>query len=373
MLWLSAKFTDIIDIAAPKRTKANRKWKLNPHFGRFRSLLITRSAQYERAREKRFPISCRVDLDLLNIRSRANTPGLIPPWAEHCSSAYVCAVKNGSLTRSSFRTSPQSRAFTLIELLVVIAIIAILASMLLPALERAKSKAQSICCQNNIHQLQLGWHLYALDNNDQLVPNNFGRANNGRGYANSGPTWALDNAYQDATDINIRNGLLFKYVSIGIYKCPADKSTVRDQGAIPRFRSVSMSVYMNCFSDPQSTNYYKTWHKESDITLPAPSQAFVFVDEHENSIFDGVFVNNGPNIRVPPSPSMWTWVDFPATRHDNGANVGFADGHVVRWGWREPNTKQVGRQPPWLIFSNAVVEDRDLGRFIAASKVSAIP
>jgi hypothetical protein len=114
----------------------------------------------------------------------------------------------------------------------------------------------------------------------------------GRAYTNPGPSWALDNAWQDVTDINIRNGLLFKYNgSIGIYKCPADKSTVQDIGAIPRFRSVSMSVSMNCFSDPQSTNYYKTWHKESDITLPAPSQAFVFVDEHENSIFDGVFVN----------------------------------------------------------------------------------
>ena len=129
-----------------------------------------------------------------------------------------------------------------------------------------------------------------------------------------------------------------------------------------------MSVHMNCFSDPQGPLYNVTWHKESDITLPGASQAFVFVDEHENSIFDAVFVNNTPNIVIPPSPNLWTWVDFPGTRHDNGANISFADGHVVRWGWREPNTIQLGRGPPWLIFSNAVTNDRDLSRFIEASK-----
>ena len=279
-------------------------------------------------------------------------------------------------TKSVFCPVSKS-AFTLIELLVVIAIIAILASMLLPALMRAKSKAQSIHCLSNMKQLQVCWHLYGLDNNDRLAPNNFGRMNNGRAYTNLGPSWALDNAYQDDTDINIRNGLLFKdNGSIGICKCPADKSTVTNGGAVPRFRSVSMSVSMNCFSDPQDPRYVSTWHKESDITLPAPSKAFVFVDEHENSIFDAVFVNQTPGgILVKPNTTLWAWVDFPATRHNNGANISFADGHADRWGWREPNTIQLGRQPlglitnGWLIFQGAQgVNDRDLSRFIKASK-----
>src|SRR5690349_17171592 len=71
----------------------------------------------------------------------------------------------------------QQRGFTLIELLVVIAIIAVLASLLLPALSTAKAKAQRTACLNNFKQLQLAWLTYTHDNNDHFPPNGRDPAN----------------------------------------------------------------------------------------------------------------------------------------------------------------------------------------------------
>ena len=137
--------------------------------------------------------------------------------------------------------------FTLIELLVVIAIIAILAALLLPALAKAKAAGQAAACLSNFKQLQLCWHLYADDHEDQLVPNRAAGASFSRGQVWADPyCWLQGNAYTDVNTSNITTGQLYSYnKSAGIYKCPADRSTVRDEGQIPRSRSVSMNVYMN--------------------------------------------------------------------------------------------------------------------------------
>ena len=118
------------------------------------------------------------------------------------------------------------QGFTLIELLVVIAIIAILASLLLPALSNAKSKAHQISCMNNYRQLQFCWLMYIDDNNGHLPPNASVSGSSRGTWSATAQTWIKGNAFSDKTDQNIRVGVLYKYNdSVKIYKCPSDRST----------------------------------------------------------------------------------------------------------------------------------------------------
>lgn len=258
----------------------------------------------------------------------------------------------GSSGRSP-RSAEASPAFSLIELLVVIAIIGILASLLLPALSRAKSKAHQIACLGNYRQLQICWQLYIDDNNDALPPNATTTGGGREAFVATAATWINGNAWTDTTTSNIEHGVLFPYNrSTAIYKCPADRSTVRDQGRIPRTRSVSMNSYLNDMPDPADKS---CWHFFSQIKNPPPTKVFVLLDEHENSIENARF-------KIGP-PGGWFWIDFPAIRHNQGCNLSFADGHAERWRWREPNTLHIGAMKPWIQGQPAVRgTDRDLIR-----------
>ena len=241
--------------------------------------------------------------------------------------------------------------FTLIELLVVIAIIAILAAMLLPALSKAKAKAQGIYCMNNLKQLQLAIIMYADDNNDKL-PYNQGAYVISQ-WVNGNMSWGNDP--QNITTLYLTHPLsqIAPYVAknTAIFKCPADVVPAANG---PRIRSVAMNGYMGDIgtagnpANPGAPNgimaavngafTWKRYLKMTDIDRPGPSMAWVLMDQHPDSINDPFF-----------SVTMIkdTWDDLPSSYHNGACGISFADGHSEIKKWSDGNTIQPVTRTGW--------------------------
>ncbi|HUA39837.1 MAG TPA: prepilin-type N-terminal cleavage/methylation domain-containing protein [Candidatus Sulfopaludibacter sp.] len=259
-----------------------------------------------------------------------------------------------------------SAGFTLIELLVVIAIIAILAALLLPALAKAKQKAQAMQCLSNERQLSLAWIMYANDNKDNLVPNR--GLNGATGVVYSGDPrkelqlqtgganadWCPgDFQSPNQADVQpgpypggskyswwIQAGLLYPYINnFNVYHCPADRSIVpRGGGAFtaPALRTYSMNDFVQPMDAPGyalkpwnggPTSGYYFYTKLSTMARPGPSKTFIFIEESPYSIDDGFFA-------IDPRETDH-WVNSPAVLHGNSSEMSYGDGHAEARQWTD--------------------------------------
>jgi prepilin-type processing-associated H-X9-DG protein len=266
--------------------------------------------------------------------------------------------------------------------------------MLLPALSKAKQKAQGISCMNNLKQLCLGWKMYSGDNQDHLVPN---------GLEADQPTSMTDTSKQqwspgrqdlavgtspvgispDGTPVPSNNGdqciklgLIYPYINnLAAYKCPADQfgislSSFLGQLYYTHVRSMSMNSWLGPISVWNAGNsmvqnliiYYK------ETAIRAPADTWVYMDENPYSMNDGSFL---------VLPGSANWIDCPATYHNGANGIAFVDGHAEIHKWHDGAVLS-GYAPPAVPYGNpsytqvAAVQSPSTDLYWIQSKTTAV-
>lgn len=228
-------------------------------------------------------------------------------------------------------------AFSLVELLTVIAVIAILASLLLPTLGRARQKCQGAQCISNQHQLSMAWRMYSDDNSDQLL-----YAQQEYGWVPGTQSYSWLPCYGDDyvqfvsapnrwnPDVTVKRSVMWPYCSksLDVWKCPAIHLTVSTNGfgSSKERRPVAWGHGVNSFMGGGNDGQ-PVYRKLS--TVPAPSSLFVFTDFREDQ---GVW---GTSVRIGGRDGFGEW---PAFAHGGSASYTFVDGHSEAHKWHDPRT-----------------------------------